>query len=101
MRDVRAQVYGAAALVQQHVAALKRSLAEVQAVIDLVLEGAQVDRPDQRGVNHCLLVDHRHECGNLVGHQARLVVRRAAERLQRRPPDMPVRVFDQLQALCQ
>ncbi len=75
--------------VQQDPHALKGGLAKLQAIIDFVLEGAQVHLPDHGGVNLGLLVKHWHHARQVGDHQLRFVVGCCAQKLYCSPPQMP------------
>ena len=75
--------------IQQHIHALEGRLAQLQAVVNLVLEGAQVHCADEADIDHRLLEQLRQHRRQLAGHQGGLAVRRAAQHLHGRLAHAP------------
>lgn len=61
VQDEGLEIKAVDAVVQQHVHGLEGGLAQLQAVVDLVLEGAQVHDADEGLVDDGLCVHARHD----------------------------------------
>ena len=73
---------------------LKGGLAQLEAVVDRVLERAEVDLVDELGALRRLVVEQRQQRRQQRLHGARLVVREAVEREQCVAPHLEVRVLE-------